>query len=531
MALDAVPGTRVAVRRGVLRVQAERVADLAALAVTSIGADAVAEVEVEVDRWRPPRPGWLGAVRLPGVTAVTVEPVKAGIRVRVALAQPADPGLVLGAVVRVLRPTVPLESPAELTFSPGLPPTAGGLAGWVRDVLVPDEKRDRHVRRSDTLVCPVDPGDVPERTRTVVVGPSTWSVAGVAFDACVDPAVHRPVGRRSTGPWPVARARVADGTVTIDAPAGPVVVRGDVDATTVAALRPVAAVVGDDLPARVRTQLAASGVVVSSSADDLPAPSSDLEWQARSVDARREALRGHGPWSALDAWPSVSVVLVTHRPEQVAHALAQVSRLAYPRLEVVVGLHGDRLDGAAVWEAAQDVPHPVTLVPVDGTHTLGAALQRCSNRAEGALITKMDDDDHYGVEHIWDLVLARAYSGAQVVGKTLDWVHLAQDDVTVFRPVYAAEKYATFVSGGTMLVSRADLAAVGGWRPVPKSVDRALLDRVLLDGGLVYRTHGLGYTYVRRAGTRTASVSDEHFLTRTEATYPGLLRHEALGTA
>ena len=37
MALDVVPGTRVAVRRGVLRVQAERVADLAALAVDPRG--------------------------------------------------------------------------------------------------------------------------------------------------------------------------------------------------------------------------------------------------------------------------------------------------------------------------------------------------------------------------------------------------------------------------------------------------------------------------------------------------------------
>ena len=35
---------------------------------------------------------------------------------------------------------------------------------------------------------------------------------------------------------------------------------------------------------------------------------------------------------------------------------------------------------------------------------------------------------------------------------------------------------AKFVAGGTILISRGDLAAVGGWRPVPRSVDRALLD-------------------------------------------------------
>lgn len=537
MTLPDVPGTRVSVRRGVVHVRAGRVADLASLAVVSIGGQAVSEIDVEVERWRAPRLGWFGALRLPGVASSTVEPTKTGARVRLGLVAPTDPGLVLAAVVRLLRPTAPVQTPAEPTYAPGLPASAGLLAGWVRDVLLPEEKRDRHVRRSDTLVCGREPGEDPGRTRTVVVGPTGWTVGDHRFDVSVDPAVHRPVGRRSIGPWPVAAARVGvdrDGqaAVTIDGPDGPVVVGADLDLGAVAALRSVAAVVGE-VPARLAQQLAACGIVAVPSVDDLPGggASEDLAWQSRSVHDRRHALRAHGPWSALDAWPTVSVVLVTHRPEQIAHAIAQVSRLAYPRLEIVLGLHGDAIDGAVVWEAAQAVPHPVTIVAVDASLTLGEALQRCSDRAEGTLLTKMDDDDHYGAEHIWDLVLAREYSGAQIVGKTLDWVFLEHDDTTVFRPVYPAEKYASFVAGGTMLVSRADLAAVGGWRPVPRSVDRALLDRVLLDGGLVYRTHGLGYTYVRRDGGRTASVRDEHFLTRTEATFPGLLRDAALGTA
>ncbi len=122
-------------------------------------------------------------------------------------------------------------------------------------------------------------------------------------------------------------------------------------------------------------------------------------------------------------------------------------------------------------------------------------------------------------------------SGAQIVGKALDWIHLESADATVFRPVFAAEKYADFVAGGTMLISRGDLMSVGGWRPVPKSVDRALLDRVLAEGGLVYRAHGLGYVYARHSAGHTATVSDEHFLTRIEGRFPGLIAHEAFGTA
>ena len=58
----------------------------------------------------------------------------------------------------------------------------------------------------------------------------------------------------------------------------------------------------------------------------------------------------------------------------------------------------------------------------------------------------------------------------------------------------------------------------------------ARLDRVLADGGLVYRTHGLGYVYVRHASGHTAAVSDEHFLTKNVARHPGMVRHAEFGT-
>ena len=120
---------------------------------------------------------------------------------------------------------------------------------------------------------------------------------------------------------------------------------------------------------------------------------------------------------------------------------------------------------------------------VPGELNLGEVLAVASSLASGELITKIDDDDFYGPEHVWDLVVARMYSGAEIVGKALDNIYLASENVTVFRPNYAAEKYAKFVAGGTMLISQADLRAVGGWRPVPKSVDLALIERVTEHGG------------------------------------------------
>ena len=539
MSLPRVPGTKVRTRRGdsVWEIQVDRVSDLAALAVASVGVARLREIEVTVARWRPPTPGWLGEPRMAGLRGLTMEEKGSGVRVRLTSAEEegTDAAVLLAGAVRTLRPT-PVDEGPELTFAPGLPAAAGMLAGRLRDVLLPDEKRDPHVRRADVLVVAdaettdQDPEAQPPRATTLIVGDRVWRRDGEPFEVCVDPAVHRPVGRRSVPATDVAQATTRDDVVHLSGPGVRMSLQGGVTAAQVTALRSIGAVTGP-LPDAVARQLNACGILTAASAAELPDPTDPLAWQAASVHERRHALRRYGPAAALHAWPTVSAVLVTHRPDHVEHALRQLAGLRYPHLQVVIGAHGDRVDGAWVWDRAQDLPFATTVVGIDGSRSLGEALQVCSHRAEGDLLTKIDDDDIYGPEHVWDLVLARQYSGAQLVGKALDWVHLQSEDVTVFRPTYAAEKYASFVAGGTILISRADLGAVGGWRPVPKSVDRALLDRVLADGGLVYRTHGLGYVYVRRGSGHTASVKDEHFHTKTTATLAGLVAHPEFGTA
>ena len=531
-----IPGTRIRSRRNdaVWEVRVDRLQDLRALTVAAVGAAALSSLDVVVNRWHAPASGWVGSPRIPGLREIAVEPKGEGVHVRLTTADEVDAAILLAGCVRTLMPVARDVGPM-LTFAPGLPASAGILAGHLHDTAVDGEKRDAHVRRADILVLPnddpvgADPHG-PERATTVRIAEGTWTRDDLLFSVCVDPAVQRPVGRRSVGATAIATASVTGGVVTLESPQERLVLGRSVTASSTRALRSIGAVVSTDLSPTLVRQLNACGVIVTDDAGTLPDPHDALTWQVRSVHDRRHALRQYGPTSTFDAWPTVSVVVVTHRSDFLDHVFTQLRGLSYPRLELVFGLHGEDVDARRAAELAADLPFPVTFVTVDASATLGEALQRCSDRAEGALITKMDDDDYYGSEHIWDLVLARQYSGAEIVGKTLDWIHLVSSDVTVFRPTYPAEKYADFVAGGTMLISRADLAEVGGWRPVPKSVDRALLDRVLADGGLVYRTHGLGYIYVRRSSGHTAAVKDEHFLTKVAQTHDGLLRHEVFGT-
>ena len=153
---------------------------------------------------------------------------------------------------------------------------------------------------------------------------------------------------------------------------------------------------------------------------------------------------------------------------------------------------------------------------LEGDRTLGGVLA-----AAGPLLAKMDDDDVYGPEHLWDLVLAHDYSRAALVGKFPATVYLARSDRTLRQRRVPGETWSQAITGGTMLLARVDLERAGGWRPMRRHVDRALVEDVLRVGGTVYRTHAAGYLLVRHAEGHTWQRDDADFLSGAASVHPG----------
>ena len=246
-----------------------------------------------------------------------------------------------------------------------------------------------------------------------------------------------------------------------------------------------------------------------------------------SIAMRREALRTHSLRSrarhtlsegGVDGagLPEVSVLLATRRPHQLRAAVQTVARQTYPRLELVLGFHGEGFDSRSVAVAVEGFDHPTRMVRVDAAQPLGAVLNATVAASSGVLLTKMDDDDAYGDEHIWDLVLAHEYSCAELVAKASEYVYLSKSDKTVRLKGRHGERYieTRSVSGGVVMISRHDLAYAGGWRRLPRQVDLALAEDVLRSGGRIYWTHGAGYTRIRHGGEHTWKMDDDFFLRR-----------------
>lgn len=249
--------------------------------------------------------------------------------------------------------------------------------------------------------------------------------------------------------------------------------------------------------------------------------------ESKSIDMRRVAFEQFGPvgrWNRILEGlgrrtvpdPTVSVLLATRRPDKVKTALAQIAAQTWNQTEVVLVLHGFDADEPSVKSATDAYAGELKVLSVPAETIFGDVLNAGTAAASGDYITKMDDDDWYGRNHIRDLIHAASYSGADLVGSQVEFVYLESLDITTRRPP-AGEQYSDHVAGGTMLLRRDYLKELGGWRPVHRAVDRCLLQAVEAAGGVTYRTHGQNYLMHRHSmagnhGGHTWNPEDSIFL-------------------
>lgn len=262
-------------------------------------------------------------------------------------------------------------------------------------------------------------------------------------------------------------------------------------------------------------------------------PGADLALrESISIRMRRAALREHSLRARArqvaheagvandEGLPGVSIILPTKRPSLLRRALETVASQTYPRLELILALHGEGFPR----EVDRTGLHlPIEVVRAPSETVLGDLLNLATTAAAGELVTKMDDDDHYAMEHVWDLVLAREFSRADLVAKGAEFVHLAGSGVTIHRHVGGGENYPGnyAVAGGAMMLARGDVLEVGGWRQVPAAVDQALVTDLTSRGGRVFRTHGHGYVLVRHGEGHTWDAPDSYFLREAKESRPG----------
>ena len=211
----------------------------------------------------------------------------------------------------------------------------------------------------------------------------------------------------------------------------------------------------------------------------------------------------------------MTVTIASNRPAMIPIWAGQLAEQNFPNFEVVAALHGDAFTSADLDHARYLLGDRLTVCRVPGHHSLGEALNTAATAAGGELLIKWDDDDLYDFDHITDLVQAREYSGATLVGKAAEFAYLAGLDITVRRLKNSTEGFSPTICGATLSIARSDLWELGGWRRSRRRVDSLLIEDVREAGGSTYRTSGFGFIMLRAAGDRhrhTWTADDAYFL-------------------
>ena len=151
----------------------------------------------------------------------------------------------------------------------------------------------------------------------------------------------------------------------------------------------------------------------------------------------------------------------------------------------------------------------------------GNVISQASSVAQGEWITKMDDDEWYGHEHVSDLILASRYSKADMVGKSSEFVYLTEQNQTIRRDLGNSEGESLTLGGGTLLIRSSLLKETHGWRSLSRGIDVALIEDSALAGGRIWRTHPFGYLLRRTQGQHTWEVDDSYFLKHSYRRWDG----------
>ena len=256
----------------------------------------------------------------------------------------------------------------------------------------------------------------------------------------------------------------------------------------------------------------------------------ETERERVSVLLRRAAMKNHSLNARLQQVrekagmvifkePLISVVVATKRPEMVDRIIEIVELQDYPNLELVLALHGKSFENSPVTSLHDGINKTVLHFPEEVI--FGKVLSEASVAASGEWISKMDDDDWYGTEHISDLLLAARYSRADLVGKGSEFVYLEGRDLTIRRNLGNSEVASRTLAGGTLLIRSDLLREVSGWRELTSGVDVALIDDAVSAGAALWRTHPFGYLLRRTPDGHTWNAKDNYFLSNSSQEWKG----------
>lgn len=227
--------------------------------------------------------------------------------------------------------------------------------------------------------------------------------------------------------------------------------------------------------------------------------------------------------AATVAQPALSVLLPTIRPQNLERVFRTLAGQRGVEPELVLLTHGFQLSAERLAELCEASGlRNVVLLEAPREVSLGECLNRCVAAASGQVLTKMDDDDHYGPHYLSDQLHALSYSGADVVGKQAHYMHLETTNAAILRFAAREHRFTDFVMGPTIMARR-EVFTDHPFLDVTVGEDTGFLRAAHAAGRIIYSADRFNYFQVRTGDGHTWQVEDAELLASGDVKFYGKL--------
>jgi hypothetical protein len=185
----------------------------------------------------------------------------------------------------------------------------------------------------------------------------------------------------------------------------------------------------------------------------------------------------------------------------------------HPNFRLLFVAHGDNFDFAQIEKVFRPHLHTKILhLPAEDT-VLADGLNLALKHVETDLVAKIDDDDYYGPNYLFDAALAFNYSSAGLVGKGTYFCYVESCEKMGLRFSGKHFRFTERVHGGTLVWDRLKTGNQEFER-VRQGTDTAFLRALNARSIPILSIDPFNFIHVRYAnkGQHTWKVEDEEFL-------------------
>ena len=200
-----------------------------------------------------------------------------------------------------------------------------------------------------------------------------------------------------------------------------------------------------------------------------------------------------------DEWPLISIVLPSNRRHELKNIYKNLFCQNYPNIEILFGLtnfKNNDFDYLNSLRFKNSNIKKVEFLNIPENMSLGKKLNTLIKNAKGSYIAKMDDDDIYMKNYLWDLSLPFKFTNCDIVGKKTCYSYLKDMKKSLLRPPGYEHVNTNFINGATFIFKKKVWDKIK-FDDITLGEDTSFLEKIKKNKLSVYSSDSLNYMNIR----------------------------------